>query len=82
MLCALIFGRLNLFFVTLTLIESLTPSNTDVSLWHMFKGDSNKAYEFDKEEFNDICWFNFEDIPYTKSDPHMLLFIEKLKDKL
>jgi hypothetical protein len=41
----------------------------------VLKGDSNKAYEFDKEEFNDIRWFHLNDVPYKKSDPHMGRFI-------
>ena len=69
-------------FLTETLIEGLTPRHTDVSLWYVLKGDSNKAYEFDKSEFNDIRWFHLNDVPYDKSDPHMRRFIEKLKGKL
>ena len=41
-----------------------------------------KAYEFDKEEFNDVRWFQLDDIPRDKSDPHMRRFIEKLKGSL
>ena len=76
------FWSLYPLFLTSTLTVGLTAGHTDVSLWYVLKGDSNKAYEFDTEEFNDIRWFHFDDIPYTKSDPHMLRFIEKLKGNL
>ncbi len=69
-------------FITLTLIEGVSPRHTDVSLWYVLKGDSHASYQFDKEEFNDIRWFRLDDIPYEKSDPHMERFIQKLKDKL
>ena len=69
-------------FITSTLTVGLKTGHTDVSLWYVLKGDSNKAYEFDKEEFNDIGWFHLNDVPYEKSDPHMERFIQKLKGKL
>ncbi|MBM4211736.1 MAG: NADH pyrophosphatase [Gammaproteobacteria bacterium] len=46
------------------------------------QGDSHKAYEFDKEEFNDIGWFHLDEILHDKSDPHMGRFIQKLKGGL
>ena len=69
-------------FLTSTLTVGLTAGHTDVSLWYVLKGDSNKAYHFDKDEFYSIRWFSFDAIPYKKSDPHMKRFIEKLKMKL
>jgi 8-oxo-dGTP diphosphatase len=76
------FWASNPLFVTLTLIEGITSRHTDVSLWYVLKGDSNKAYEFDKREFNDIRWFHLNDVFHEKSDPHMGRFIQKLKGKL
>jgi 8-oxo-dGTP pyrophosphatase MutT (NUDIX family) len=69
-------------FLTSTLTVGLTAGHTDVSLWYVLKGDSNKAYEFDKCEFNDVRWFRLDEIPHDKSDPHMRRFIEKLKGSL
>lgn len=66
-------------FLTQALTVCLTAGHTDVSLWYVLKGDSNKAYEFDQSEFNDIRWFRLDDIPYEKSDPHMGRFVGKLK---
>lgn len=69
-------------FLTSTLTVGLTAGHIDVSLWYILKGDSEAKYKFDQDEFNNILWFNFDDIPYEKSDPHMSRFIEKLKAKL
>ena len=69
-------------FLTSTLTVGLTAGHTDVSLWYVLKGDSHKAYEFDKEEFNDICWFHLDEVPHSKSDPHMERFIQKFTGNL
>jgi len=70
-------------FLTSTLITiGPTAGHTDVSLWYVLKGDSNRIYKFDQGEFNDIRWFHLNDVPYEKSDPHMGRFIQKLKGKL
>lgn len=70
------------FFITSTLTVGLTAGHTDVSLWYVLKGDSHATYQFDEEEFNDIRWFHLNEVPYSKSDPHMERFIQKLKGKL
>lgn len=69
-------------FLTSTLTVGITAGHTDVSLWYVLKGDSHKIYEFDKSEFNDVRWFHLDEIPYSKSDPHMERFIQKLKGSL
>lgn len=65
-------------FITSTKTVGLTAGHTDVSLWYILKGDSTKTYAFDKEEFNTIRWFSLKDLPYEKSDPHMVRFVKKL----
>ena len=70
------------FFITSTLTVGLTPRHTDVSLWYVLKGDSHATYQFDEEEFNDIRWFHLDEVPHSKSDPHMERFIQKLKGRL
>lgn len=69
-------------FITSTLTVGLTAGHTDVSLWYVLKGDSHKAYEFDTEEFHDVRWFHLDEVPHSKSDPHMERFIQKLKGSL
>lgn len=66
-------------FLTSTVTVGLTAGHTDVSLWYVFKGDHQKIYGFDAEEFHAIRWFGFDKIPHDRTDPHMIRFIEKLK---
>lgn len=72
----------NPIFISSTLTVGLTAGHTDVSLGYLLKGDSNCTtynFDFEKNAFNDVLWFRFDNVPYEKSDPHMLRFIEKLK---
>ena len=69
-------------FLTVTKTVGLTAGHTDVSLWYVLKGDCSIPLNYDKEEFNGVCWFDLEEIPYDRSDPHMKRFIEKLKNRM
>ncbi len=68
------------FFLTVTKTVGQTAGHTDVSIWYLLKGSTDKSYEFDQEEFNQIRWFSPTDIPYERSDPYMQRCIEKLKN--
>ena len=65
-------------FLTSTLTVGFTAGHTDVSLWYVLKGYHTDNYSFDEAEFHEVQWFNVTDIPYTKTDPHMRRFIDKL----
>lgn len=67
------------FFLTVSQTVGITAGHTDVSMWYLLKGSVSAAYDFDAREFFSVEWFSFEDIPYTRSDPHMVRAIEKLK---
>lgn len=67
------------FFLTVTKTVGLTAGHTDVSLWYILKGNSEKNLEYDQEEFNGVAWFDMQEIPYEKSDPHMERFIQKMR---
>jgi 8-oxo-dGTP pyrophosphatase MutT (NUDIX family) len=69
-------------FLTSTLTVGLTAGHTDVSLWYVLEGDSRQPLVFDKEEFNDIQWFELANIPYDRSDPHLRRFVNKLQTML
>lgn len=69
-------------FLTSTQTVGLTAGHTDVSLWYVLHGHHTAFYKFDTREFKNIQWFDFENIPYTKSDPHMQRFIHKFKSML
>lgn len=66
-------------FLTSLLTFGIQPQHTDVALWYVFKGDSDVDYNFDKREFNNVEWFELDNIP-TNTDPHMWRFIRKLSD--
>ncbi len=67
-------------FLTSTQTNGFTGVHIDVSLWYILKADSGAFLDFDKEEFHDVAWFDMDNIPYSKSDPHMGRFIKKFQD--
>jgi 8-oxo-dGTP diphosphatase len=69
-------------FLTSTVTTGLMAGHTDVSLWYVLKGNHKSDYCFDKTEFNGIRWFDFDDIPYPRTDPHMHRFLKKLQGVL
>lgn len=73
------FFKIDPVFLTVTKTVGLTGNHTDVSLWYVLKGDHRASYKFDEQEFLAIKWFNLDEIPYERSDPHMERFINKLR---
>ena len=65
-------------FITMTKTVGLTAGHTDVSLWYLLKGSETDTISFDQDEFFDIQWFDFDKLPFDKSDPHL----ERFKNKL
>lgn len=64
--------------VTCTTTVGLTAGHTDVSLWYVVRATRMQALTFDRSEFGAVQWFQFADIPFERSDPHMRRFIRKL----
>ena len=64
--------------ITCTDTVGLTAGHTDVSLWYVVHAAQTQAISFDSDEFNAVRWFAFADIPFTRSDPHMARFVNKL----
>jgi len=56
----------------------LTAGHIDVSLWYVVRGDRGQPLRHDEEEFNGVRWFDFSEIPYARSDPHMRRFVAKM----
>lgn len=54
------------------------PVHTDVSIWYLLKGDPSCNYIYDRNEFNQIRWFEIDKIPFDHSDQHMKRFIQKI----
>lgn len=66
-------------FLTVTpTVEATIESHIDVSLWYVLRGLDTNCYKFNEEEFHSIRWFNFNEIPYERSDRHMKRFLKKL----
>ena len=53
--------------------------HTDVSLWYLMNGDCKQTFNYAEEEFHSIKWFDFDKIPYGKTDEHFERFMKKLK---
>src|ERR1700724_4097079 len=68
----------NPLFITVTQTLGY-GDHTDVSLWYLLRGDSSRAIEFDRGEFHGVRWFDFDEIPFKRSDPHMRRFVAKLR---
>jgi 8-oxo-dGTP pyrophosphatase MutT (NUDIX family) len=77
-----VFWQPNPLFLTATVTVGLTAGHTDVSLWYVLKGDQVQELVFDKNEFNEMQWFEFEEVAELKSDPHITRFIAKLESCL
>lgn len=73
------------FFATVNTTGGLTPGHVDVSLWYILRGSVLDFVRYDKSEFTDVEWFNFEEI--LEMDPvifdkHMRRFVYKLRQYL
>jgi 8-oxo-dGTP pyrophosphatase MutT (NUDIX family) len=65
--------------ITITETAGLTSGHTDVSLWYVVRAEPGLALRVDTDEFNDVRWFHFADVPYGRTDPHLPRFVRKLK---
>jgi len=66
-------------FLSSTETVGLTSGHTDVSLWYLLQGNREESYIYDRSEFNSICWFHIDELPYGKTDPEMQRFVRKLE---
>lgn len=69
-------------FVTVTQTVGSTAGHTDVSLWHVVRGEVGMNVVFEEDAFHGVKWFGFDKIPFEKSDVHMKRFVNKLKNIL
>lgn len=65
-------------FVTVTKTVGNVAQHTDVSLWYVLKWNPDEPMTYDKDEFHQIRWFEINEIPFERSDPHLRRFIEKM----
>jgi 8-oxo-dGTP diphosphatase len=64
---------------TCTTTVGITAGHTDVSLWYVVRGNCAHELKFDETEFNAVRWFQFSQVPFERSDPHLRRFIRKLE---
>jgi SAM-dependent methyltransferase len=69
-------------FLTVTNTVGNPPPHTDVSLWYVLKGNKDDQLAYDAAEFHQIGWFNRQEIPFERADPHLKRFIDKIIKKL
>jgi 8-oxo-dGTP diphosphatase len=65
--------------ITATETVGLTSGHIDVSLWYLVRAERAQTIKYDEAEFNGVRWFDFSELPFERSDPHMRRFIEKVK---
>ncbi|HTE47080.1 MAG TPA: NUDIX hydrolase [Gemmatimonadaceae bacterium] len=65
--------------ITCTTTVGATAGHTDVSLWYVVRGNCAQELTFDETEFNAVRWFQFAQVPFERSDPHLRRFIRKLE---
>ncbi len=68
--------------LTVTETVGSTAGHVDVSLWYVLEGDSTESLDFDAEEFRAVAWFPFDDLPTSRTDPHLQRFAAKLRAAL
>ena len=64
--------------VTVTATVGVTSGHTDVSLWYVVEGDRSAVPEFDRDEFVQVRWFAFAEVPGERCEPHLSRFLTKL----
>ncbi len=63
--------------ITCTTTVGITAGHCDVSLWYVVKTSREQLLHYDESEFNSVRWFDFADIPFSRSDPHLRRFVQK-----
>jgi 8-oxo-dGTP diphosphatase len=64
--------------VTCTTTVGLTSGHVDVSLWYVVEAPRTQIISYDEEELAGVCWFQYSDVPFHRSDPHLARFLAKL----
>lgn len=65
--------------VTVTTTVGVTHGHTDVSLWYAVQARPSQEFSYSIEEFREIRWFAFTEVPLERADPHLGRFIQKLR---
>ena len=57
----------NPIFLTCTETVGLTAGHTDVSIWYVLRGHRDATLDYDRDEFTDIRWFSFDQVPLREA---------------
>jgi 8-oxo-dGTP diphosphatase len=68
-------------FLTVTATVGGDTQHTDVSLWYVLHGDCTVPLAYDPAEFYGVAWFPLDQLPLTRSDPHLARFAAKLRTR-
>lgn len=69
-------------FLTVTQTQGVSTKHIDVSLWYVLHGDVSANLIYDQGEFYGVRWFAFDQLPLTRTDPHLARFVAKLQQLL
>jgi len=69
-------------FLTVTDVYVNVQKHTDVSFWFVIQINDQVQIDFCQNEYYRMEWFEFDKIPFEKSEPHMRRFLHKLESFL
>lgn len=67
--------------ITCTTTVGETAGHTDVSLWYVVQIPRTQELRHDVSEFADVRWFDRDNVPLHRADPHLHRFLSKLPPK-
>ena len=59
----------------------LTAGHTDISLWYVVSAKRDQELSYDAQEFREVKWFEFSEVPVDRGDPNLGRFRGKLRSK-
>jgi 8-oxo-dGTP diphosphatase len=64
--------------ITCTETVGTTAGHVDVSLWYVVRAARTQRLSYAADEFVDVRWFAFDELPLSRTDPHLARFVAKL----
>ncbi len=57
----------------------LTVGHTDVCLWSVVRTELSSVLKHDEEQFTEVRWFAFADLPFERSNPSLPRLLANLR---
>jgi len=67
-------------FLSISETVGKTAGHIDVCLWYVVNAEKTQKFDFDRNEFYGIEWFQKDKIPFALSDPQIKRFLAKYFD--